>query len=91
MEDRLPFLRSLKRTEFSVTLRHGQATLSTLFLERPCAPDFLPLLVLEKLGTILESALLDVPFLFQQGLRKLNMLAVKTTELIKIRKKEGGK
>ena len=42
-------------------------------------------------GQSWESALLDVPFLFQQGLRKLNMLAVKATELIKIRKKEGGK
>lgn len=76
--------------EFSVTLKHGQATALTLFLERTCALGFLPLLILGKLGTVLESGLLEMPFLFQQDLRRLKMQAVKATELIKIRRKEGG-
>lgn len=87
VQDRFPFLRSLKRTEFSVTLKHGQATAATLFLERTCAPGFLPLLTLEKLGTVLESGLLEVPFLFQQDLRRLKTQAVKAKELIKIRRR----
>lgn len=37
VQARFPLPSSLKRTEFSVTLRHGQATVSTLFLGRTCA------------------------------------------------------
>lgn len=89
VQDRFSFLRSLKRLEFSVTLKHGQATASTLFLQRTCALGFLPLLTLGKLGTVLESGLLEMPFPFQQDSKRLKMQALKK-QLIKIRRKGDG-